>query len=789
MNVNILNSKKLKGNFQTLVFLLLTFATLKGFAEGTKEVSPTSSQITSLYFAPNSGFGSGFDAQQKSRIYFHISNNATENLYFGGNFRTGGSTTTLTDVYYRIKNSAGTVVVGPTLLNSNISSHAEAVAGPTGYTPITFNPSADGDFYIEIYRGNIDGSAQGSTSAFIAPWFDFSVGTSTSNIIPGRLYCENWSFRATKPTDNFTGTFTDPVSPTLYTYTNDQTVVKVVFNNFKPLSFIPAFNYYGVSQSETNWLVGRNSINVGVAVPNLGNSFKTFLNNPDNSVYPVASVAAAPTITGNVTGCPGAFYIPYNTNVTGDVKFLLDLNGVPDFQSGTSDRVLEAINVPAGANLMPWDGKDGLGNTLSANTNVVSKISMLRGRINLPLYDAEFNENGFLISAVAPTVADSIRIYWDDSQLTNLVASPGNNSNITGSGISNSLGGQKSPGHAWNGVYGSSLLIPPVLPNSDGTATPDSAKDDFGNVRTINTWFWGLEEKSANLNFRLPYCLSLSGTVYHDNNGLNNSLIDGTGTNFWGLYVYLVNSSGNIVSIDTVNADGSYNFNSVDSGDYTIRISTNTGVVGNTPPAIALPSGYGLIGEGTSATGDGTPNGETAITVVSSNIVGINFGLNQVPNSSNANSTTANPTGTNTVVVPSLGGSDSEDGTLGATNSIKIKSLPPNGTLYYNGFAVVDEQVISNYNPSLLTVDPSFPSVGTVIFDYAFLDNTGLEDPVPAVVTLNFTNNPPVATNDTNAAIASTAAASPINALAATDTDGTIVSYTISSLPTNGTLA
>ncbi|HLO42937.1 MAG TPA: Ig-like domain-containing protein, partial [Leadbetterella sp.] len=38
-------------------------------------------------------------------------------------------------------------------------------------------------------------------------------------------------------------------------------------------------------------------------------------------------------------------------------------------------------------------------------------------------------------------------------------------------------------------------------------------------------------------------------------------------------------------------------------------------------------------------------------------------------------------------------------------------------------------------------------------------------------------------------AIASTAAASPINALAATDTDGTIVSYTISSLPTNGTLA
>ena len=62
-------------------------------------------------------------------------------------------------------------------------------------------------------------------------------------------------------------------------------------------------------------------------------------------------------------------------------------------------------------------------------------------------------------------------------------------------------------------------------------------------------------------------------------------------------------------------------------------------------------------------------------------------------------------------------------------------------------------------------------------------------DATPATVSIPVSNNPPVATKDTNEAIASTAAASPINALAATDTDGTIVSYTISSLPTNGTLA
>ena len=34
--------------------------------------------------------------------------------------------------------------------------------------------------------------------------------------------------------------------------------------------------------------------------------------------------------------------------------------------------------------------------------------------------------------------------------------------------------------------------------------------------------------------------------------------------------------------------------------------------------------------------------------------------------------------------VPTLSGSDPEDGTLGAGNTFKITSLPTNGTLYYN---------------------------------------------------------------------------------------------------------
>ena len=214
--------------FPIFAFLGIIIFNQKVFAEGTKQVSPASGSITSLYFAPLSPFGSGFNANQKDRIYFHISDHNTENLYFGGNFRTRGSATTLTDVYYRIKNSAGTVIVSATSLNSDISSYAQAIAGPniggsnpSGYSPTSFNPSANGDYYIEIYRSSDAGATNNTTGAFIAPWFDFSVGTSAGFVTDGRVFSENWSFVATKPTDNFSGTFVDPVSPSLYTYTND----------------------------------------------------------------------------------------------------------------------------------------------------------------------------------------------------------------------------------------------------------------------------------------------------------------------------------------------------------------------------------------------------------------------------------------------------------------------------------------------------------------------------------------------------------------------------------------
>ena len=82
--------------------------------------------------------------------------------------------------------------------------------------------------------------------------------------------------------------------------------------------------------------------------------------------------------------------------------------------------------------------------------------------------------------------------------------------------------------------------------------------------------------------------------------------------------------------------------------------------------------------------------------IVTSNITGQDFGIEQLPDTNNATSTLQpNPAGTNRVQVSTLSGSDPEDGTIGTGGSFKIVTLPTNGTLYYNGAAVTSGQTIT----------------------------------------------------------------------------------------------
>ena len=120
---------------------------------------------------------------------------------------------------------------------------------------------------------------------------------------------------------------------------------------------------------------------------------------------------------------------------------------------------------------------------------------------------------------------------------------------------------------------------------------------------------------------------TVTGTVYNDPNGSTGG-VDGTGTNAGGLYVNLVNSTGQVVAVASVNTDGTYTFPTVTPGTgYTVQISTTPGTIGQPVPAQTLPSGWGNTGDEIGTTQGTTADGRSEPFSVSTNISEVNFGL------------------------------------------------------------------------------------------------------------------------------------------------------------------
>ncbi|MGA7937405.1 MAG: lamin tail domain-containing protein [Kovacikia sp.] len=228
----------------------------------------------------------------------------------------------------------------------------------------------------------------------------------------------------------------------------------------------------------------------------------------------------------------------------------------------------------------------------------------------------------------------------------------------------------------------------------------------------------------------------LSGKVWDDaDNSANNTFTNintgsESGTNAGGLlYAILVDSSNSVLKTTPVAADGTYTFTNVALNQSNVKIilSTTAGTVGSAAPTASLPPNWVSTSPLTTATfSTGT------------NISSKDFGIEQLPNTTNLNpSAQPNPGGTTTVQVPTLTGTDPEDGALGSGKTFKIVTLPTNGTLTYNNAIVSAGQTISNYNPALLRLDPN-DGVITVSFTYAAIDAAGKEDTTPATVSMPF---------------------------------------------------
>lgn len=247
---------------------------------------------------------------------------------------------------------------------------------------------------------------------------------------------------------------------------------------------------------------------------------------------------------------------------------------------------------------------------------------------------------------------------------------------------------------------------------------------------------------TATLNSTLT--LSLSGNVFDDANGLNDTptgIVNGTPVNGPSLPVYVsLVQSGMVVATVPVAANGTYSFSSVSPGSYSLVVTTNP--AGSTSPS--LPTSWSSVGEhlGAGAGSDGNPNGVLPLTL-SAITTNANFGIDQLPTASPVSQTYVNPGGTNQVQVPTLTGSDPEDGALGAGNSFVIYSVPASGVLYYQGNAITAADVagpglvISDYDPTELTYDP-IDGPGSYSFAYSSVDAAGLSS-LTTTATMVFT--------------------------------------------------
>jgi uncharacterized repeat protein (TIGR01451 family) len=274
-------------------------------------------------------------------------------------------------------------------------------------------------------------------------------------------------------------------------------------------------------------------------------------------------------------------------------------------------------------------------------------------------------------------------------------------------------------------VTASSLADPNSTPNNN-----IASEDDQANISVTSS---------------APITVTLSGKVWDDaDNSANNTFINintgsETGSNAGGLNAILVDNMGKVIATTEVLADGTYKFSNItaNKASVTIRLSTTGGIVGQTAPVTSLPTGWVNT----------SPLEQTAFNIVTTNITGKDFGIEQPPNTNDVTATSqTNPGGTITVQVPALSGTDPEDGILGTGKSFKIITLPTNGTLTYNGAAVTTGQTISNYNPVLLQLDPNDGAI-TISFTYAAIDAGGKADATPATLTMPFTLAKPVTSN------------------------------------------
>lgn len=497
-----------------LSLLLLKLLSLRG--EGSKELMADTSCRAALSTVDGTfaAYNSSLPGNEKTRLFIHIANPATEVVYLGFSrgYATGNSdilgeaSTSYRPVYYfRIKDPSGNVVFGPQAVDINnaipvgvpgfqqVKTGAAPIYGSGGYTPFIFTPAAgapQGDYYIEFNTDPVNFSS--SQCSF--DYWDITVADlnnpSSPIAIPGRIWAYQWGFYSKSySAGGYTGVFKGK----LFSYTPEGFVNLIDFGNsdFRGGSFLIGMNSTGPGTSGNPVLDRQSVYNAAI----VGNEYKLFINDPDVTLYPTGD-ATVPSLTINNMGfLPASCYateIPISFNITraGKVDILMDFDGNGKFDVGTRDVVI-STEATTGSNTIIWDKKDGLGNTVTDPEllDIIVKIKYELGIHHLSLSDIEYMTKGFTVTPVRPLIAAGYvsKFYWDDTRIKN---SPGNQVPYITGPQPNVVELEGATERKWDNFTSSSTA-------------------GFGNKNSINTW-WNSYQSLLTSHFVFTECGTLA---------------------------------------------------------------------------------------------------------------------------------------------------------------------------------------------------------------------------------------------------------------------------------------
>jgi gliding motility-associated-like protein len=461
---------------RTLVVQLCFIAALQLLmAEGTRQIMPASVSKGQLCIDYSRNSFAFYDGAEEFRLNITIAD-TSEEIRFGfgdveGNYKD--------DLVFRIKDPSGNVVFGPLPVPTSGSGYIhnwdEAYAGPFpssgGYDFLSITPSSSGNYYLEFYYPPYPSGGYDHENKHLLQFFDITVTDKDENGVNGRVWSEGWQFwcenPASPPTDNrFYGK--------MMVLSNDSIVTGINCNGLIGGSFSLSSNMTGCANTG-DLMVDRKSRSGFFTYP----QYKIFLNDPDSTLFPTARVKSGiiEPVTVSTDCATGTVRFGVRVVKDGTVELLIESN-LADGSDPEDVQIVTAVSANPGGNgynEITWNGNDNYGNPVPSGTTVRLTVSYLSGLTQLPMYDIENNDRGFIIEQIRPP-GGHLDVFWDDTNLPG-----GTFDTVNGC---NDIGGC----HTWD--------------------------NKMGDNNTINTWWFVVREDVPPVSFvmaRSPGALNLHG--------------------------------------------------------------------------------------------------------------------------------------------------------------------------------------------------------------------------------------------------------------------------------------